>query len=317
MSCTKSKTISRRFLTGGATLDNATHSEPLIKQLDPNTGICMWPGKTLRIPGLELFGHCQFTKAGPPLDPHDHGTCIEIIFVVAGRDSYSVGGQTYELSGNSVFVAMPGEEHQSHEDYQGLSEHVWVQLDLAVSRDFLGLSEANAAEMKRRLRALDKHQYSTSPGFIKLVKDCYRALDTRGTGLYFNALLVDVLSRFLYVESAPPAADRDVERILQYMQENFRDNTLTLGLVAERCNMSESGLKHKFRQVTGDTAGHYLTRLRIDHAKRLLSEGASVTGAAMDAGFGSSDYFAVVFKKYTRQTPSAYARAAREKDGKK
>lgn len=294
-------------------MNNSASFKKPIRQETTGRSICVWTGDKLCIPGLELFGHCRINEAGPPLESHDHGPCIELIFVLAGRDSYSVGGQTYELSGNDVFVAMPGERHQNHEAYQGLSEDVWIQLDLSVTEGFLGLSDANAAEMRQRLRSLDQHQYSTSSGFMKLVKDCYRALDTRGTGLYFNAMLVDVLSRFLYVESAPSAKDRDVERIRKFMEENFQDSGLTLRLVAERCGLSESGLKHKFRQATGDTAGHYLTRLRIAHARKRLDQGFSVTQAAMDAGFGSSDYFAVVFKKYTRQTPSEYIKTVRKK----
>ena len=53
---------------------------------------------------------------------------------------------------------------------------------------------------------------------------------------------------------------------------------------------------------------------KIQRAKELLVQGESVTGTAMQLGFNTSDYFSVVFKRYTSLSPSAFALLANEPD---
>ena len=54
------------------------------------------------------------------------------------------------------------------------------------------------------------------------------------------------------------------------------------------------------------TPREYINQLKIREAKRMLQKGESITRTAQELGFGSSQYFAVVFKKITLYTPSEY-----------
>jgi AraC-like DNA-binding protein len=54
----------------------------------------------------------------------------------------------------------------------------------------------------------------------------------------------------------------------------------------------------------------YTTRCRVEQAAKLLHETKrSVTDIAMDLGFSSSQYFATVFKPYTRCSPRTARRS--------
>ena len=62
------------------------------------------------------------------------------------------------------------------------------------------------------------------------------------------------------------------------------------------------------------TPREYINQLKIREAKRMLRENQSVTRVALDLGFGSSNYFAVLFKKITLYSPSQYQKMWKEKE---
>lgn len=66
-----------------------------------------------------------------------------------------------------------------------------------------------------------------------------------------------------------------------------------------------------FRRAFGETPLEFLTRLRIDEAKRLLAAGErSVTDVCFAVGYESLGSFSLRFKELTGCTPSEYRRRA-------
>lgn len=61
-----------------------------------------------------------------------------------------------------------------------------------------------------------------------------------------------------------------------------------------------------WRAMTGETTGQTIARLRIAVAQQRLAEGASVTAAAMDSGFGTPQSFARSFRKVTGLSPTEF-----------
>lgn len=270
--------------------------------------------RQLNMPGLQLLGHCTFSKATPPLPWHDHGVCMELIFLLSGRDSYTVNGAGYELTGNEVFIAFPGERHKSSGAYQGIGEYIWMQLDTRPHTGFLNLSSAAAGKLRQALQKLERHRYAVSPAFMGLVKEFYQAVRQRREPTLCSAMLVYLLSRLVFQEIRRDSVSDEIGPILTFLHAHFRDSSLSVAQVAHAFGLSESGLQHRFKKTTGDTLVRYLTRIRLQHAKTLLEKGESVLTAAVSSGFTSSEYFSVVFKKYNLVSPSAYRKVC-EKDG--
>jgi AraC-like DNA-binding protein len=84
--------------------------------------------------------------------------------------------------------------------------------------------------------------------------------------------------------------------------------------VAQICGLTTFQFSRQFRQVYGRTFQEHLLRLRIEKAKKLLTNPAtSVTDICFAVGFSDASYFARAFNKVTGMTPTEF-RALRTKD---
>lgn len=92
---------------------------------------------------------------------------------------------------------------------------------------------------------------------------------------------------------------------LDYLDENFTEQIQ----IQDLANMAGTSYRHYttvFREAKGETVNGYITRLRVDFAKKRLLETENVVFACFDAGFGDLSNFYRVFKKATGVTPRSY-----------
>lgn len=96
------------------------------------------------------------------------------------------------------------------------------------------------------------------------------------------------------------------EKMLQYVQENC-DRPLTLPMLAEYLNLSESYCSKYFKKVVGLNFVDYVNALRVNNALYLLlNTNYSITRIVDEIGFGSVQSFNRVFRLQTGTTPSHY-----------
>ena len=92
--------------------------------------------------------------------------------------------------------------------------------------------------------------------------------------------------------------------ILKYIEDRFRDPTLTLDEVTKGVNFSRSYISRLFRENTGASFCKYLTERRLSYAKELLeTTDMSVIEVAFACGFQHVSYFIQVFKDKYGSTP--------------
>ena len=85
----------------------------------------------------------------------------------------------------------------------------------------------------------------------------------------------------------------------------------TLDELAGAAGLSRAHLARQFAQTFGVPPHQYLVQLRLDHAKRALAEGASVTDVCHAVGFESLGSFSTSFRRRTGMSPREWQRAAR------
>ena len=104
---------------------------------------------------------------------------------------------------------------------------------------------------------------------------------------------------------------RPVQKALRYVAANYSDRIL-LRDVATACGLSTFRIAHLIKDVTGQTVGQHVRRLRIERACELLE--TSPLGhaeIAYEVGFSDQSYFIRQFRAVTGTTPGRYRRERR------
>lgn len=101
--------------------------------------------------------------------------------------------------------------------------------------------------------------------------------------------------------------DSIVEMVAGYVEENYKDDELTLSSIASYINFSPSHLSTIYRQQTGMTLIKYLTDFRLGKAKELLKCTALRSSEiSAEVGYKDPHYFSYLFKKTLGMTPTQY-----------
>jgi two-component system response regulator YesN len=97
-----------------------------------------------------------------------------------------------------------------------------------------------------------------------------------------------------------------INKAKQYIDENYMKE-LTLDDVSRVVNISSYYFSKVFKEETGENFIDYLTKLRIEAAKKLLkTTNKSMKEISAEVGYPDPNYFSRNFKKYTGKTPTDY-----------
>lgn len=105
-----------------------------------------------------------------------------------------------------------------------------------------------------------------------------------------------------------------IQQARAYIAGRLSDSKLSLNEVAGQVNFSPNHFSMVFSSETGETFRDYLTRSRIEQAKKLL-RGTRLKCAevAFQCGYNDPHYFSVIFRKQTGLTPHQYRNGAKGK----
>ena len=93
-------------------------------------------------------------------------------------------------------------------------------------------------------------------------------------------------------------------RAKRYIDQNFASPDICLRSAAETVNLSPNHFSTVFSQDCGITFIEYLTRVRIEQAKKLLrASDMKSSDIAYEVGFSDPHYFSFIFKKSTGMSP--------------
>jgi YesN/AraC family two-component response regulator len=97
-----------------------------------------------------------------------------------------------------------------------------------------------------------------------------------------------------------------IRQSIYYIHQNYTDN-ITLEDVAENVHLNPSYFSSQFNKKTGVSFTSYVSRLRVERAKKLLKKTEmTLNDIAASLGFCSQSYFSFVFKKHVGVSPKQY-----------
>ena len=98
-----------------------------------------------------------------------------------------------------------------------------------------------------------------------------------------------------------------IEKAKEFINGSFALEDLNLGSIAEKVSVSPGYLSQLFKQVEGASCVEYITKVRINNAKRLLKETNLKTyEIAERSGYVDPQYFSTCFKKIVGVSPTDY-----------
>ncbi|MEK8131966.1 response regulator [Paenibacillus filicis] len=103
-----------------------------------------------------------------------------------------------------------------------------------------------------------------------------------------------------------------VDKAKAYAKQHL-NRPISLEEVSEYVNLSKNYFCNLFKEETSLTFWDYLTNLRVDRAKDLLSSEMKNYEIALTVGYENASYLSKVFKKTVGMTPSEYRRILYEK----
>ncbi|NOU36824.1 MAG: helix-turn-helix transcriptional regulator [Kiritimatiellaceae bacterium] len=250
---------------------------------------------------------------------------MEITYIEKGLLEWMVEGAPERIESGSVFFTLPWQVHGSLHPREP-DNTVWHVL-FHLEKDYpnphrqfsfppcFGFSAPEMKTLSTAFAACAKHCFRATPAMRWLMPALIRELQsthelgkTHSISL-LRAVLVE-LKRIVSGEAVDTDthtwSEKKVQTLLTELSATC-DQQWTLNQMADRCNIQRTQLNTVFQKLTGCTPIEYLSRLRMERAKTLLREtNIKIIDIAFECGFGSSQYFANIFKHATGMTPSDY-----------
>ena len=250
-------------------------------------------------------------------DEHSH-TCYTVTAIFAGRMTARIGANEIELSVGEIALTNVGQQHTARgSNVEFIS---------------IGISPALISELVIEMglaRASSEITFLTSAATDEAITGMARKVagemeyEKPGHGAMLDALVrqlaIHLLRSHLTVRksaqielSRAGPVDRRLRRALEFMHDNF-GRELAVEEIASAAYMSEFHFARLFKHITGQTPHIYLANLRIERARRLLSDTRlAISEIAATVGYQSQSHFTKVFKSITGVTPRAYRESCRQ-----
>jgi len=258
-----------------------------------------------------LFNGTEFLLAS--CYEHSYPAHFHEEFVIAafsrGAQRNSVCRRTGIATAGSIMVIHPGEVHTGEAveremgwDYCALYPSEQLLLDIAY--------EPDAGNKSLNFGCQNIHQDIALANMLIAASATLRTSpDTLEKECTLYGILSAFISRYgiLTTKNSTPAYQRaDVSRALEYIHDLY-DQDINIKDIADAAEMSEFYFMRLFRASTGMSVHKYLNQIRLNRAKKLLSEGVKATMVAHRVGFFDQSHLNRNFKAQFGITPGKYA----------
>lgn len=256
--------------------------------------------------------HCDVCSTSQP--EYNESLCLS--FIRKGFFGYHTFRRKDEVHAGRVLISKPGYEH--------IATHIDSQPDITTvfefTADFFRKIQEQYQQAAWFLKNNDIHSLllQSSPELDYLYNRITRKVTKeRASGLQIDELVLELLEKVLNIltntKDIPVIADSlrqfhlgTVENARTYILENFSHN-ISLQQLARHCLVSPFHFSRIFKAIMNVSPHQYLTEVRLNHAKVLLSTTEqSITDIAFTCGFNSLEHFATAYRYRFHTSPSKF-----------
>ena len=237
-----------------------------------------------------------------PGESHDFWECV---YIRRGEVMAIADERVYQLGEGKLLLHKPMEFHRiwSGDDCAPWIVNVSFQARGPLTEKLAGCFDLRPKQREQFLEIAE--MFTQLEALRNTGEDCRRL--TNLIAVLLEAFLIDLAETESISSPYQLPKDERYTKIVQVMMANCREN-LSLGELAQLCQMSVSNMKRIFHQYSDVGIAKYYLTLRIRYAKELLEKGIPANQVAEELNFPDSAYFYTVFKRETNMTPAQYRR---------
>ncbi|MEG1608239.1 MAG: helix-turn-helix domain-containing protein [Clostridia bacterium] len=225
---------------------------------------------------------------------HSH-SCWEFVYCVNGEGCMTTGnGGSYFYSKNQLLASPPNVEHINtyHEGFQNIhftveEWHPDCKIDMVISD-------------------------SANKDMLQLLEMCCRYFNAKfNRQEVFIQSFSDLILQLIALYSSISKVSDTIQVINNSIIENFNNPNFDLEQVFAQFDLTSDYLRRQYIKERGFSPLQFLTKTRIEFAKKMLTSQSSIKYKICDiaemSGFNDQLYFSRMFKKYTSLSPKDFA----------
>jgi AraC-like DNA-binding protein len=229
--------------------------------------------------------------------PVQHPRILLAKWVIAGQAAIGVEGRRLKFGPGEVALHLPADPHQ----FWVLSESAnmcWFSADGPLAEEFV-----MAMGIKSGVYRFGEAPVDRIDEMVNSLRD-YSMSGERRSSLLAIRMLYDIADRI--GTSQLPSV---VQQAQQVIHAEFSDPDLNVDNIAQRLHYHRGSLSRVFHKHAGITIMNYVTQVRLQHARTLLTNTEDRIGdIAVKCGFREPNYFCRWISKHTGIAPSKLRR---------
>lgn len=258
--------------------------------------------------------------------PAEEGNCI-FQYTLSGNGMFESNGIRYPQTARKAFLAKLPENHRyylpsSSDSWEFLFVTLKGELANKVWNDII-LKSGSILTFTADHPFLDflwefYHDFCVTPNSLTSKQSTAASSFARQNNNVFDCstaaykFLIKLQTIQNTACSVDPISDADspfLDASIRYMNEHLSEN-ISLNDIAAHVDMSKYYFERIFQKQMGTSPWLYLTKLRIEHAARLLLSTNDTVGLiAQQCGYDSANYFNKVFRKYVGMSAGVFRKS--------
>ncbi len=273
------------------------------------------------VPGIETIDEALIIfKSVSEIFPSGHPLRVDLAMLVlclGGKTRTTVNLKEFELTTNTVLIAMPDQVLQQLErsdDFSG----IFIGVSRKLINDVIPFMENMLPTFlfiqEHPLTPLNKKEVSLIEKYYSFLSDRVGDKSNR----YHKQLTFHLLSSLFYDVFNIVFAHHEKEEVIKNRQESILEQFLTLvhthflehrnvAFYAKQMGFTSKYISQTIKTISGKTAGEWIDLYVILEAKvRLRSTNISIQEVSDELNFPNQSFFGKYFKQHTGYSPKDY-----------
>ena len=248
------------------------------------------------------FVELRYSNSNAHYKKHFHDT-FSLGVNKKGLSTYFNNESFYTLDKNMISIINPKAVHSCNSCNDELNEYYMLYLDTKWCRNIQKIINKDLKEFVTIPVDIleDKRLYMKYINLCEFLFEDNYLLD-KEDALY--SFFLSFFSLFLD-EKTEEARDKSFEEILEYLEQNFKEN-ISIDELSKKFDLNPFYIIRLFKTQINMTPHAYMINLKINKAKEILKKNTSIVDTALECGFFDQSHFHKNFLKIVACTPNEY-----------